>query len=323
MKVAIAQIAPVILDRAHTLEKIIQAIHSAADKGAKLVAFGETLVPAYPFWLCRTDAARFEADDQKELHAMYLDQAIRIPAANDLSSDDNDLAGVCEVAREREISVMLGVAEKAADRGGTTIYCSRVFISGQTDAPNPIQSVHRKLMPTYEERLSWGMGDGAGLQVHKLDEFVVGGLNCWENWLPLPRASLYAQGETLHVMLWPGCLRLTEDITRFVAKEGRLFVLSASSLIRNDDIPATVPYRDQMLDPSGMIYDGGSCIAGPDGNWIVEPQVGVEELIIADLNFNRVLEERQNMDPSGHYSRPDVFQLHVNRQRQSVVQFND
>lgn len=323
MKVAIAQIAPVILNREATLAKVVASINDAADQGCKLVAFGETFVPAYPFWLCRTDAARFEADDQKEIHAEYLRQAVKIPMAGiELSAKDNHLAEVCEVAKGRGISVMLGVAERAVDRADHTIYCSRVFISGESSTAGEILSVHRKLMPTYEERLAWGVGDGAGLQTHPVDEFVVGGLNCWENWLPLARASLYGQGETLHVMLWPGCLRLTNEITRFVAKEGRMFVLSASGLIRNDDIPANVPHRESMLDESG-IYDGGSCIAGPDGNWIVEPVLDREELIVADLDSNKVLEERQNMDVSGHYSRPDVLQLHVNRQRQSVVVFDD
>lgn len=323
MKVAIAQIAPVILNRDATLAKVVTSIHDAADQECKLVTFGETLVPAYPFWLCRSDAARFEAQDQKEIHAEYLRQAVKIPMPGiERSANDNHLADVCEAARERRISVMLGVAEKAVDRAEHTIYCSRVFISGEEKTAGKILSVHRKLMPTYEERLAWGIGDGAGLQTHPVDQFVVGGLNCWENWLPLARASLYGQGETLHVMLWPGCLRLTNEITRFVAKEGRMFVISASGLIRNEDIPIDVPHRGTMLDENG-IYDGGSCIAGPDGNWIIEPVLNREELIVADLDSNRVLEERQNMDVSGHYSRPDILELHVNRKRQSVVVFDD
>ena len=204
MKVAIAQIAPVVLDRKATLDKVQKSVHEAADAGCKLVCFGETFAPAYPFWLCRTDAARFNADDQKEIHALYLDQGIKIPVDGfELNPEENHLADVCEIARSREISVMVGVAERAIDRGSHTLYCSRVFISGESPTGGQILSVHRKLMPTYEERLCWGSGDGAGLVTHPLGEFRVGGLNCWENWLPLARTTLYADGETIHVMLWP------------------------------------------------------------------------------------------------------------------------
>lgn len=324
MKVAIAQISPVVLNRQATLNKAAESVHQAADAGCRLVCFGETLAPAYPFWLCRTDAARFNAKDQKELHAIYLEQGVRIPPVNQQNnldfreSDQNDLRDLQALAAARNISIMIGVAERAVDRGGFTLYCSRVFISGENPTAGQVLSVHRKLMPTYEERLAWGAGDGAGLVTHPVGGFEVGGLNCWENWLPLARATLYAAGESIHVMLWPGCKRLTHDITRFVAKEGRLFVISASGLIRNEDIPADIPYRDQMVDENG-IYDGGSCIAGPDGEWIIEPIVNEEQLIVADLDYQAVLRERQNMDSSGHYSRPDVFQLRVNHDRQFLV----
>jgi nitrilase len=188
------------------------------------------------------------------------------------------------------------------------------------DERGGIASVHRKLMPTYEERLAWGIGDGAGLVTHRVGEFTVGALNCWENWMPLARVALYAAGEDLHVALWPGCERLTRDITRFIALESRSFVISVSSLIRERDIPADVPLRDRMAQPGETIYDGGSCIAGPDGEWIVEPLVGREKLIVAELDHAHVLEERQNFDPAGHYSRPDVLRMVVNRQRQKTIE---
>ena len=178
-------------------------------------------------------------------------------------------------------------------------------------------------MPTYEERLSWGIGDGAGLVVHDRGEFKVGALNCWENWMPLARASLYAQGETLHLMIWPGSRQLTEEITRFVARESRSYVVSASSVLFGSDIADDAPGRDEWMKGDDLLYDGGSCIAGPDGEWIQEPFCGEEGLVVAELDPARVREERQNFDPSGHYARPDVLKLQVDRRRHPAASFID
>ncbi|MCP3913961.1 MAG: carbon-nitrogen hydrolase family protein [bacterium] len=307
MHVAIAQIAPVFLDRGATTAKVVARIEEAAAAGAALVAFGETLLPGYPAWLARTDGARFDASDQKELHALYLEQAVSV--------ERGDLLEVCAAARAGGIAVIVGIVERPADRGGHSVFCTRVFVG----ADGEIGSVHRKLMPTYEERLAWSHGDGAGLVTHPVGPFTVGALNCWENWMPLARAALYAAGEDLHVMLWPGAERNTRDITRFVAVESRSFVLSASALLREEDVPAGFPRRAAFVQSGELLHDGGSAIAAPDGTWVVEPVVGREELILADLDHRCVLEERQNFDPSGHYARPDVLRLSVDRRRQSAA----
>jgi nitrilase len=192
------------------------------------------------------------------------------------------------------------------------------------DSNGAIQSIHRKLMPTYEERLAWSIGDGHGLQVHRLGPFTVGGLNCWENWMPLARAALYGQGEDLHVAVWPGGMHNTKDITRFVAVEARSYVISVSGLMRTIDIPADTPYRSEIIaGPAEIFADGGSCVAAPDGRWVVEPVANEERLILATLDHERIREERQNFDPAGHYARPDVLQMSVNRQRQSTIDLID
>lgn len=144
--------------------------------------------------------------------------------------------------------------------------------------------------------------------------------------MPLARAALYAQGETLHVAHWPGGLHNTEDLTRVLAREGRSFVLSACGVLRGADFPAAVPERERILGAAGegdWILNGGSCIAGPDGKWCVEPVVGSEQLIVCDLDFDAIRRERQNFDPSGHYARPDVTKLVVDRTRQRTVDFHD
>lgn len=303
MKIAIAQIAPVFLDRVATTAKIVRAVDEAAKQGAKLVAFGETLLPGYPLWLSRTDAARWNAPDQKRWHAMYLEQSVMI--------EEGHLDAICDAACRGSTAVVVGVAERPRDRGGHSIYCTRVFI----DHLGKILSTHRKLMPTYDEKMAWGIGDGAGLVTHRVGEFTVGALNCWENWIPLARAALYAAGENLHVMIWPGSQGLTRDISKFVALESRSFVVSASVVVRESDLPAGLPDRERLTKPGEVLYDGGSCIVGPDGKFLVEPVVGKEEIIYADLDLHRVYEERQNFDPAGHYSRPDVLHLTVNRSR--------
>ncbi len=308
LKVALAQISPVWLNKKKTTKKVVDYIQKASKKGAQLVVFGEGLLPGYPFWLSCTNGSEFESMVQKELFAYYASQAVVI--------ERGDLTAICEAARMYSISIYLGIIERPMDRGGHSLYCSLVYISSE----GKIKSVHRKLQPTYEERLVWSPGDGNGLVVHPLKDFVVGGLNCWENWMPMARTSLYAQGENIHVAVWPGSERNTRDITPFIAKESRSYVISVSSLFAIKDIPKETPHYATIIERmEAMPANGGSCISGPDGNWIIEPIVEKEGVFIGELSLERVYEERQNFDPSGHYSRPDVLQLHLNNERLSVM----
>jgi nitrilase len=210
--------------------------------------------------------------------------------------------------------------ERAANRGGHSLYCSMVYI----DASGEIGSVHRKLMPTHEERLVWAIGDGHGLRTHKLGPFTLGGLNCWENWLPLARAALYAQGEDLHVAIWPGNRGNTEHITRHIAREGRSFVASVSGLMRREDISDDLPHADLLREAADdVMANGGSCLAAPTGEWLLEPEVNTESLRVVELDHRLVLEERHSLDVAGHYSRPDVTRLIVDRKRQTTAEFDD
>ena len=312
LKVALAQITPVWLNKVQTLKKIESSIVEAAKEKAELVVFGEALLPGYPFWLALTDGAEWDKKVNKELHAHYVRNSIQIEAG--------ELNSVCKLAKENKIAIYLGIMERAKNRGGHSIYASLVYINEEGE----IKSVHRKLQPTYDERLTWAPGDGHGLKVHPLKQFTVGGLNCWENWMPLPRTALYGQGENLHIAVWPGSEYNTKDITRFIARESRSYVISVSSLMKKIDFPKDTLHLGAILEKApDVLANGGSCIAGPDGEWIVEPVVGKEGLIYQELDFNRVYEERQNFDPVGHYSRPDVTKLTVNRERQSTVEFED
>ena len=309
LAVAFAQLAPVWLDRDATLGKVVAAIGQAADQGASVIGFGECLVPGYPFWLEATDGARFNDPRQKELQAEYLRQAVTI--------EDGHLRLVQEACAARQITVVLGILEKPRDRG-ESVYACCVVVGASGD----VLSAHRKLMPTYEERLTWSIGDGHGLRTHRIGDFTLGALNCWENWMPLARAALYGQGEDLHVAIWPGSLRNTEDLTRFIAQESRSYVLSVSGLMRLSDFPPSTPHRAAIVAGhrgGDFLADGGSCLAAPDGSWVIAPVVGEECVRVAAIDHAFVRRERQNFDPSGHYSRPDVLRLSVNRERQSSV----
>lgn len=310
LTIGLAQIAPVFLDRAATLAKVVAWVDTAAARGCAVVAFGEALVPGYPFWVELTDGARFDSALQKDIFAAYAAAAVDI--------DAGDLATVAAAAARGGITVVLGIIERAADRGGHSLYCSRVIITGD----GRIASVHRKLVPTYEERLVWAPGDGHGLVVHPVGEFTLGALNCYENWLPLARAALHAQGENLHVALWPGSVRNTAMPTPFLAVEARSYVASVSGLLSRADVPRDHPVAAMLASAPEVIADGGSCLAAPDGRWLIEP-TGGEALLTARIDPAEVRRARQNFDISGHYSRPDVVELHVNRRRQGIARFSD
>ncbi len=311
LKVGLAQIAPVWLNKTATLEKVENTVIEASKQHCELIVFGEALVPGYPFWLALTGGAEWNKKVNKELHAHYVSNSICI--------EKGELSTICHLAKQYNIAIYLGIMERPLDRGGHSIYASLVYINPKGE----IKSVHRKLQPTYDERLTWAPGDGHGLKVHALKNFTVGGLNCWENWMPLARTALYGLGEDLHVAVWPGSDHNTKDITRFIARESRSYVISVSSLMTKNDFPESTPHLDQILDKAPQVLaNGGSCIAGPDGEWLIEPDTSTEGLITATLDFNRVLQERQNFDPVGHYSRPDVTKLIVNSQRQTTVEFN-
>lgn len=312
LKVGLCQIAPIWLNKDRTLQKIMDYLQIAAKENCDLAVFGECILPGYPFWLELTGGAAFNSEIQKEIYAHYFREAVEI--------EKGDLRKICDFASVHSMAIYLGCLERAADRGNHSLYCTLVYINKKGE----ICSTQRKLMPTYEERLVWSIGDGNGLKVHDLDGFTVGGLNCWENWMPLTRAAMYAQGENVHVAVWPGNYRNTQDITRHIAKESRSFVVSVSGLMRKKDISEALPHSDKILrNCPDVLADGGSCVSAPDGSWIVEPIVGKEAFTHATIDLQEIRKERQNFDPSGHYSRPDVMQLQVNRSRQNIVNFKE
>lgn len=307
MRVASAQLAPVFLNRDATVEVVVSAIAESAGNGAELIAFPETFVPGYPAWADFTDASTFDDPAQKAAYSRYLDAAVDIGRG--------DLDRIVAAATEFDVFVYLGVAERSTS--AHSIYCSLVAI----DPVAGILSAHRKLKPTFGERMMWADGDGAGLVVHEHRGMRVSGLNCWENWMPLARTAMYAQGTQVHIATWPGSPRTSHDVSRFIAREGRMFVVSSGAVLQRRHVADDFELLDEMLVAGDRWASGGSIIVAPDGSVLAAGDKHEECIIYADLDVDLVRRERQNFDPAGHYSRPDVLRLTVDRERREPATF--
>jgi len=312
LTVGAAQLGGPWLDGPSRLDALIGYAELAAAQGCQVLATPETYLTGYPFWLPRTGGARFNDPDQKACYAYHLASAIEVPGPQ--------TARLAELADDLGIRLIVGVTERGSGTARGSTYCTLLTFEPHAG----IIGHHRKLMPTYDERLVWAAGDGAGLRTHRLGEHRIGALNCWENWMPTARQALYGDGADVHISVWPGSTALTADITRFIALEGRVFSIAVSGVLRADDIPADFPLAAELRAHSAaVVFNGGSAIAGPDGSWLIAPVADREGLLVADLDMRQVAAERLTFDPTGHYSRPDVFTVTVNRRRQQAVSFDD
>ncbi|MFF4764592.1 carbon-nitrogen hydrolase family protein [Streptomyces sp. NPDC001292] len=312
LTVAAAQLGGPWLNVNARMERLIQAAELAASEGTQVLAFPETYLSGYPFWLTRTQGSRFDDANQKACYAAYLDSGIEVggPEQRELERLSSDL----------RLTLFVGVTERGRGNASGSTFCTMLTLH----PGHGLVGHHRKLVPTYDERLVWAQGDGAGLRTHPVGPAMVGALNCWENWMPQARHALYADGEQVHISSWPGASGLTPDITRFTAQEGRVFAMAASGILSPDDVPDDFPLAEEVrANSAAMPFDGGSAVAAPDGSWLVPPVNGAEGLIVADLDLSWVARERLNFDPTGHYSRPDVFKVTVDRRRRRAGNFVD
>ena len=293
VKVACIQAEPVVLDREATLDKLEGLATEAAGNGAGLLVFPETFIPAYPSSTWARAFAGWGDPRAKAVFAKLAQESVAVPgpAADRLA----------EIARTNEVWLVTGVNEFDPERPGT-IYNSLLY-----HAPDGTLAVHhRKLVPTNHERLVWGQGDGRGLRAIETPLGRIGGLICWENYMPLARFSLYESGVEIYVASTADDGEAWQATLVHIARESRAFVVAPSHFQRAASYPEDFPLRG-LLDGVDVLGRGGSAILGPDGSYLAGPLYDEEGVLYADLEPDRLFEERQRFDPAGHYHRPELL----------------
>ena len=307
VRVAVVQHPPVLLRREETLARGVELLAEAAGLGARLVSFPETWVPGYPEWLWRLRPGT-DYGLTGEIHARLLENAV------DLERDD--LRPLREAAREHGVTVLVGVHERDGRYSRGTLYNAAVLIGPD----GAVLNRHRKLVPTNPERMVWGQGDASGLRVVDTPAGRVGALICWENYMPLARFALYAQGPDFHVApTWDAGSGWVSTM-RHIALEGRCWVLGNGTAMRGRDVPADFPGRDRLFpDQDDWFNPGDSVIVAPDGRVAAGPLREAHGILTADCDPALAAAGRRVLDVAGHYGRPDVFRLEVRTDRPPPV----
>jgi len=312
-KVAAVQAAPVFLDREASVAKACRLIAEAGAHGAQLAVFGETWLPGYPVWLdVAPGAALWDHQPAKDVFARLVANAVEVPGPVTEALGTAAAAAGC--------AVVMGVNERERGRRTGTLYNSIVYLG----ADGRLLGTHRKLVPTYTERLVWGRGDGSTLHVFDTPLGRLGGLVCWEHWMPLARHAMHVSGEQLHAALWPTVHDLHLVASRHYAFEGRCFVIAVGSVLRRDQVPDDLSiFHGDGVAPERYVLAGGSAIIGPDGRCLAGPLGTVEAILYADLDLAQIAAEHLTFDAVGHYGRPDVFTLTVNTAPQTYLEWED
>jgi nitrilase len=308
-KAAIIQQAPQVLDLEATLDKAVQLIAAAADKGAQLIVFPEAFVPGYPAWVWRLRPGG-DWGLSEQLHGHLLKNAVNLI--------DDGLAKVRAASADAGATVVMGINERDGGLGRSTLYNSVVVIGSGGEILNH----HRKLMPTNPERMVWGFGDGSGLNVVETPIGRIGVLLCWENYMPLARYALYAQGVDIYIAPtydsgegWIGTMQ-------HIAREGGCWVVGAGVALRHKDLPEDFPERETLYPPGeDWINPGDSVVVAPGGEIVAGPLHQQQDILYTEIDATRATNARRTFDVAGHYARPDVFTLKVNRQKRSPVEF--
>lgn len=295
--VACVQAEPVVLDREATIDRLAELTAEAAGAGARLVVFPEAFIPVYPSSVWAKALAGWADDGAKAAFAQVAREAVEVPGPSERR--------IGAIAREHELWIVTGVTEIDPERPGT-LYNTLLYHSPD----GALALKHRKLVPTNHERLVWGQGDGGGLRAIETDLGRIGGLICWENYMPLARFALYESGVEIYVASTADDADAWQSTLVHIARESRAFVVAPSHFQRAAAYPDDFPLR-HLLDGIEIIGRGGSAILAPDGSYLAGPLYDEEGILYAELDPARLYEERQRFDPAGHYHRPDVLSLKV------------
>ena len=314
VKVALVQQPPVFLNLPKTLAKAEIIAEECAKNGAKIIVFPETWLAGYPIWLDEAPkAALWDYAPAKRLYQYLTENSLQIPSA--------ESALLQKIAKQNAVYIVIGVHEQS----GGTLYNTTIYL-----APDGDYKIHRKLTPTYTERLVWGVGDGSTLNVLETPYGILGGLICWEHWLPLARAAMHAKGEIIHTAQFPTVHECHQIASRHYAFEGQCFVLTSGCVMSKSDVLEgfeSLKTNDKevfdLLDSmeKDLLQSGGSAIIAPDASYVVEPVFDESRIIYGELELDLVKQGHLLLDTDGHYSRPDVFELRVNEKPQRNVTF--
>ncbi|ANB57219.1 carbon-nitrogen hydrolase family protein [Anoxybacillus sp. B7M1] len=309
VRVAVVQTASVIMDRKASTEKAISFIQQAGEKGANIVVFPEAFIPAYPRGLSFGTTVGSRSPEGRKDWLRYWENSVPV------SSETTEKLG--EAARKAGVYLVIGVIERDNESSKGTLYCSVLFFGPD----GKLLGKHRKLKPTGSERFIWGEGDGSTLPVFDTPYGKIGALICWENYMPLARVAMYAKGIQIYIAPTADSRELWQSTIRHIAAEGRCFVLSCNQYVTKDMYPTDLTCYDDLSSSPEEMCLGGSAIVGPLGEYIKGPVFGKEEMLIADLDLRDIAYSQFDFDVVGHYSRPDVFQLLVNEEKQESVKW--
>ena len=309
-KLAIVQTPPIFLNKQQTIALATSNIEEAAKQEAKLIVFTETFIPGYPAWIWRLKAGA-DWNTFETLHQRLLEHAVTL--------DSDDLLPLYEIARKYQVTIVCGIEERDTQLSHATLYNTVITIASNGKLINR----HRKLMPTNPERMVWGFGDASGLKVVQTPLGRIGALICWENFMPLTRYALYAQGIDIYIAPtydsgkhWVGTLQ-------HIAREGRCWVIGCGNLLQATDIPDDFPEKARLYpNPDEWINPGDSLVITPDGEIIACPMHEKSGILYCEVDPERSAIAKRTFDVAGHYARPDIFQLHINDMPQSPVQFS-
>lgn len=313
---AVVQHPPVILDREATLDRLESLTQEAAREGARLVVFSESFIPGYPTWIFGIPG--WEDPRGKRLYRRLVENSLEIPSP--------ELTRMQELAAKHQILLVVGVTERDARFSRTSLFNSLVFI----DQDGALLGVHRKIMPTSSERVIWSYGDASGMRSYDTGLGRIGGLICYEHWMPLPRFALHASGEEIHIAAWPDVTEIEHLASRHYAFEGRAFVLCVGQYVGRSDLGGDEELGRAFLDGAPefdrgdeVVLPAGSGIIGPDGGWIAGPAADGPAIVYGEIDLDQLVEEKEVLDTGGHYFRPDIFSVEVDRSPRPIIRFSD